>query len=58
MTREMMISAGDFTVSAFGADAELEIEDDGSAYITTPHAVLEGFFSFDRDRATRLTLIP
>lgn len=58
MTRDMMISAGDFAIEIFGPDTEIEIEDDGSAYISTPHAVLEGFFAFDRERVTRLTLLP
>lgn len=44
--------------SSFGPDADVEIEDDGSAFITTQHATLEGFFAFDRDSVSRLTLIP
>lgn len=39
-------------------NAELDIDDDGSAFITTSHATLEGFFVFDHESVARLTLIP
>lgn len=52
-----MIAAADFVHQSFGPDADLDIEDDGSAFITMPHATLEGFFAFDRDDVSRLTLI-
>lgn len=58
MNREMMIHAGDFATDVFGPDTEVEIEDDGSAYITTPHGVIHAFFAFDRDLVTRLTVFP
>lgn len=58
MNREMMISAGDFATEIFGPDTEVEIDDDGSAYITTPHGVIHAFFTFDRDQVARLTLFP
>ena len=58
MTRGQMIAAADFVHSSFGPDADLDIEDDGSAFITTPHATLEGFFAFDSDYVVRLTLVP
>jgi len=58
MTRNQMIAAGDFVHSSFGPDADLEIDDDGFAFITTPHATLEGFFSFDFESVARLTLVP
>ncbi|MDP9693029.1 UNVERIFIED_ORG: hypothetical protein J2X79_000566 [Arthrobacter globiformis] len=53
-----MIAAADFVHASFGLHADLDIEDDGSAHITTPHAILEGFFAFDRDDVSRLTLVP
>lgn len=49
---------GDFVHSAFGPDAEFDIDDDGSAFITTPHATLEGFFAFHHESVARLALIP
>lgn len=53
-----MISAADFVVQTFGPDVDLDIDDDGSAFITTPHATLEGFFAFDHESPSRLTLVP
>lgn len=53
-----MIAAADFVHLSFGPDADLDIEDTGSAFITTPHATLEGFFAFDYESVSRLTLIP
>lgn len=53
-----MTAAVDFVGQTFGPDADLDIDDDGSAYITTPHATLEGFFAFDHESVARLTLIP
>jgi hypothetical protein len=53
-----MISAADFVRSSFGPVADLDIDDDGSAFITTPHATLEGFFAFDHESVLRLTLVP
>ncbi|MDQ0822802.1 hypothetical protein QFZ79_000542 [Arthrobacter sp. V4I6] len=58
MTRDQMIAAAEFVHASFGPDADLDIDDDGSAFITTPHATLEGFFAFDRDDVSRLTLVP
>jgi hypothetical protein len=57
MTRDQMISAADFVHSSFGPDTDLDIEDDGSAFITTRYATLEGFFAFDHESVARLTLI-
>jgi hypothetical protein len=53
-----MIAAADFVCESFGPEADLDIEDDGSAFITTPHATLEGFFAFDHESVARLTLVP
>lgn len=58
MTRDEMIAAAGFVQASFGPDAELDIEDDGSAFITTPHATLEGYFAFDHEGVSRLTLVP
>jgi hypothetical protein len=58
MTRDQMIAAADFVCESFGPEADLDIEDDGSAFITTPHATLEGFFAFDHESVARLTLVP
>ncbi|QYF88557.1 hypothetical protein [Arthrobacter sp. PAMC25284] len=58
MTRDQLIAADDFVHSTFGPDADLDIDDDGSAFITTPHATLEGFFAFDHESVARLTLVP
>lgn len=58
MTLNQMISAADFVQASFGPDADLEVDDDGSAFITTPHATLEGFFAFDHENVSRLTLVP
>lgn len=58
MMRDQMISAEDFAIDIFGPDAELEIEDDGSAYITTPHGVIHVFFGFNGDAVARLTMFP
>jgi hypothetical protein len=58
MTRDQMIAAGDFVHLSFGPGADLDIDDDGSAYITTPHATLEGFFAFHHESVSRLTLVP
>ncbi|GIU55669.1 hypothetical protein [Arthrobacter sp. NicSoilC12] len=58
MTRDQMIAAADFVYSSFGPDADLDIEDDGSAFITTPHTTLEGFFAFEYESVARLTLVP
>lgn len=58
MTRDQMIASADFVHSSFGPDADLDIDDDGSAFITTPHATIEGFFAFDHECVARLTLVP
>lgn len=58
MTRDQMIHAGDFATEIFGPNTEVEIEDDGSAYISTPHGVIHAFFAFDNDEITRLTMFP
>jgi hypothetical protein len=54
-----MISA-DFVHVPFGPDADLDIDDDddGSPFITTSHATPEGFFAFDHESGSRLTLVP
>lgn len=56
MTRDEMIHAGDFATEIFGPSTEVEIEDDGSAYITTPHGVIQAFFAFERGEVTRMTM--
>lgn len=53
MTRDQMIAAADFVCGSFVPDADLDIEDDGSAFITTPHATLEGFFAFELESVAR-----
>lgn len=58
MTRNMMIHAEDFAIELFGPHTEVEIEDDGSAYVTTPHGVIHAFFAFDHEDVTRLTIFP
>lgn len=54
----MMIHAEDFAIELFGPGTHIEIEDDGSAYISTPHGVIQVFFAFDHEDVTRLTVFP
>lgn len=58
MTRGQVISTADFVHSAFGADADVEIDDDGPAFITTPQPTFKGFFAYAHESIARLTLIP
>ncbi|GAT87682.1 hypothetical protein J2T10_001862 [Paenarthrobacter nicotinovorans] len=58
MTHDQMTAAADFVLASFGPDADLDIDDDGTAFITTPHATLEGYSAFDHESVARLTLIP
>ncbi|MEV7661343.1 hypothetical protein [Paenarthrobacter sp. NPDC089316] len=58
MTHDQLIAAADFVLSSFGPDADLDIDDDGSAFITTPYANFQGFFDFDHESVSRLTLVP
>lgn len=55
MTRDEMIHAEDFAIDIFGP-CEVEIDDDGSSYITTPHGVIHAFFAFERGHVIRLTM--
>ncbi len=59
MTKEDMIAAEDLVLHLFGQHAELEIEDDGSGFITIGDEIaVEAFFAFhsQRPEVTRLTL--
>lgn len=55
MNYEMMTLAEEFAIYIFGP-CEVEIEDDGSAYITTPHGVVHAYFAFEHGEVTRLTM--
>ena len=59
MTKEDLIAAQDLVLHLFGQHANVELEDDGSGYITIGDEIaVEAYFVFDqyRTEVTRITL--